>query len=244
MTVKEAELGPGRSFPAHLPSPPRAVAVPVLQPRGWGSRWHQVAAAPRGWSPARSASAPSPPPCSEAAGRSGDRSGAWRRRCHHSPSLPARGSRREGHGGSTDRESPATPVPCPPSRPFIPSWQRRNSKQGSKLNSITIGLTQTGSTALANISKVPCNSSLLFSSFVCFSLKRQLGHFKSQLSLYSSTHNCLVPTQSSADGPIPAAVQAPAGSWEPCSSGGRDVWALGSLSCCPGSPGASLCTVH
>lgn len=148
------------------------------------------------------------------------------------------------HGGTTDRESPAAPVPCPPYRPFIPSWQRRNSKQGAKLNSVTIGLTQTGSTALANISKVLCNSSLLFPSFVCFSLKRQLGHFKSQLSLYSSTNNCLVPTQSSADRPIPAAVQAPAGSWGPCSSGGRDVWVLGSLSCCPGCPGASLCTVH
>lgn len=77
--------------------------------------------------------------------------------------------------------------------------------QGSKLNSITKGLTETGSTALANIFKAPCNS-----SFVCFSLKKQLEHFKSQLRLYSSANNCLVPTQSSADRLIPAAIQAPA----------------------------------
>lgn len=66
---------------------------------------------------------------------------------------------------------------------------------------------------MASISKAPCNSSPLFSSFVCFSLKQQLGYLESQLSLYSSTNNCLVPTQSSADGPIPAAIQAPACSW-------------------------------
>lgn len=93
---------------------------------------------------------------------------------------------------------------------------------------------------MASISKAPCNSRLLFSSFVCFSLKKQLGHFESQLSLYSSTNNCLVPTQSGADGPIPAAVQAPACSQpSACSPGGtRGRWAP----LAAGSPVTSLHT--
>lgn len=134
-------------------------------------------------------------------------------------------------------------MPSPPSRPFIPSWQRGIRSQGSKLNFITAGLTETGSTALASISKAPCNSSPLFSSFVCFSLKKQLGHFESQLSLYSSTNNCLVPTQSSADGPIPAAIQAPACSRSSACSPGETCGRWAPSRSAAGSPATSLHTV-
>lgn len=95
---------------------------------------------------------------------------------------------------------------------------------------------------MASISKAPCNSSLSSSSFVCFSLKKQLGHFESQLSLYSSTNSCLVPTQSSADGPVPAAIYTPACSWFSACSPGETCGRWPPSHSTTGSPVTSLHT--
>lgn len=141
MTVKEASEEPGAGV---------SQLIPPLLPRLWlcrrcspgagaasGTRWQQHT----GDGPLPGQRLP-PPPCSEGAGRSRDGSRAWWRRCHHltasfpvpaSPRQPQRGTDPSfisvrARGGATDRESPAALVPCPPCRPFIPSWQRRNSK--------------------------------------------------------------------------------------------------------------------
>ena len=159
-----------------------------------------------GTSPAR------PPSSSSPAGRGQGPAEALCRAAHAaSAALVCLLESARGPDTSSERDRPLThfhgtkrpPAPSPPSRPLIPSRQRRDSTLRLRAELRNHGPIATGRTALASISKDPCNSSLLFSSFVCFSLK-QWRCSESQFSLYSSTDNCLGPTQSSADGPVPA----------------------------------------
>lgn len=116
------------------------------------------------------------------------------------------------------RRNPKGPPPplCHPHPPdlfrTLLTRHRRGSRPRLRAGLHSPGLKGDGkrSVTSVSISNAPSNSSPSFSGSVCFSLKKQLGHFKSQSGLYSSTNNCLVPTQSSADGPAPAALQAPA----------------------------------
>lgn len=159
-----------------------AVAVNTLLCRrssqgAGGSRWHQVAAAHQGCSPARSASAFSSSSSSiflTSWQRTGPGKGSAPchtpcRRCADSFPITASEKlrhqqrvRQTPHSFQGHMEEPQTQRA--PHRPrAIPTLQGLSSRadregigsQGSKLNFITTGLTETGSTALASISKAP-----------------------------------------------------------------------------------------
>lgn len=218
MTAKEAEPGAGISQ-----------LISTLLPRLWPCPGAGAAVAPGG------SSTPGMVPCqvSVCLPRVPKEPEQGRKRCHprtgsFPDSLPIAASPRQMHrrtdssvfsmrasGGATDPKNPAAPLCHAHPTGLSPQAGREGIPgQGSELSFVNSELTETGRTALANISKVPCNSSLLFSSFVCFPLKKAVGTF--QVTIKSLLKYKQLPgPQSSADGPIPAPIQAPACPWRP-----------------------------